>query len=258
MPSMETLLPQESPIAICFFGNDQDTNNQCLLTENHLSLIRKGKIATFPLDDIHHISFTKRKLMLPLLTGGFFAPLSFIAISEKIFNPWGILIWLLLNLLLIYYGWTGYNAFTVNFNGFHRDFPIKTKTANLKAFAVFVNNYLAKKKVKTDEVINPVFHIIEKEKWEVVKDDLEYSPPSIQKEGFIHLCDKNQIQTVLNRYYQNQQNLLLLHINPLKLKYELKYDQVYERQPLYPHLYGPLNLSAVIKAEAVSFQPPLS
>lgn len=255
---METSLPKETPIAICFLEKENDKDNQCLITENFLSLTRKGKISTFHLEDIHQITFSKRKLMLPLITGGIFAPLSVIAISENIFNPWGILIWFMINLLLIYYGWIGYHAFTINFKGFHRDFPIKAKSTNLKAFSAFVNEYLLKKKRRSDEIINPVFYITEREKWEVIKEDIEYSPPSIQKEGFIHLCDKNQVEVVINRYYQDKENLLLLHIDPLKLKHELRYDHVDDNQSLYPHLYGPLNLNAVIKAESISSRNPRS
>lgn len=246
---MESRLASESPLAICFFELENDTNNQCILTENFLSFTRKGKIATFALDDINSLSFSARKLMLPLITGGIFGPLSVIAISKNIFNPWGILIWLMINLLLIYYGWIGYVAITVNLKGFHRDFPIRTKSSNLIAFTAFVNEYIINKKKKLAETIPPIYHILEARVWEKVKESSSYSPDSLSKEGFIHLCDKSQIARVLERYYKNKSNLILLHIDPVKLRNELKYEQVYDNEALYPHLYGPLNLSAIKKAE---------
>lgn len=249
---MENLLPEESPVAICFLGKDNDKKNQCLLSENFLTIIRKGRISSFHLDEIQQLTFNQRKYMLPLITGGFFAPLSIIAISEKLFNPWGILTWFLLNLLLIYVGWLGFKALTVNFKDFHRDFPIKNDSANLKEFAAFTNQYIARRRIKSTDAVDPVYHIIAAETWQAVKDDLEYAADSFEKAGFIHLCRKNQIAAVINRHYQNQTNLLLLEINPLKLKYELKYEMVYENEALYPHLYGPLNISAVVQATALS------
>lgn len=249
---MESRLPNESPIAICFLERDKDTNNQCILTDNFLSFTRKGKITTFALDDINNLSFSKRKLMLPLITGGVFGPLSVIAISKNIFNPWGILIWLMINLLLIYYGWIGYIAVTVNLKSFHRDFPIRTKSSNLIAFTAFFNEYMTNKKKESAETVNPIYHILEASVWEKVKESSSYSPDSLSTEGLIHLCEKSQIPLVLERYYRNRSNLVLLHIDPIKLRNELKYELVYENETLYPHLYGALNLSAVKKAELLS------
>lgn len=249
---MENQLSQDTQVAICFLGKDNDQSNQCILTENHLSVIRKGKITTFHLDEIQKLNFTQRKYMLPLIIGGIFAPLSVIAISENLFNPWGILIWLMLNLMLVYIGWLGFKALTINFKDFHRDFPIKNYSSNLKEFAAFTNDYIAKRRAKSTDTINPIYHIIDTATWKSVKDDLSYSPASLEKEGFIHFCSKNQISLVVKRYYPNQTNLLLLEINPLKLKHELKYEMVYENEALYPHLYGPLNISAVINVKSLS------
>lgn len=248
---MEHDLPKEPPVAICFLERDNDKKNQCLLSENFLTVIRKGKITTFHLDEIQRLIFTQRKYMLPLIIGGVFAPLSVIAISENLFNPWGILIWLMLNLMLVYIGWLGFKALTVNFKDFHRDFPIRSYSSNLKEFVAFANEYIVKRKISSTDTINPVYHIIDAAVWEIAKEESFYEPDSLKKDGFIHLCRKNQIQSVINRYYPNQTRLLLLEINPLKLKHELKYEMVYENEALYPHLYGPLNTSAVMSTKAL-------
>ncbi len=249
---MEHHLPKEPPVAICFLGNVNDKSNQCLLSENFLTIVRQGKIAAFQLDELQKLTFTQRKYMLPLIIGGVFAPLSVIAISENLFNPWGILIWLMFNLMLVYIGWLGFKALTLNFKDFHRDFPIKSYSSNLREFVAFTNEYIVKRSIRSTDTMEPVYHIIDASRWEAAKEESFFRADSLAKEGFIHLCRKNQIQVVLNRHYPNQSGLLLLEINPLKLTHELKYEMVYENEALYPHLYGPLNIGAVTNVKALT------
>ncbi|WP_232696910.1 DUF952 domain-containing protein [Brevibacillus daliensis] len=70
--------------------------------------------------------------------------------------------------------------------------------------------------------------------------------PSLVEEGFIHCSTIEQVTAVANRLYKGHKELLLLVIDPDKLEAELKYEPAKNGQ-LYPHIYGPLNLNAVIK-----------
>jgi len=78
--------------------------------------------------------------------------------------------------------------------------------------------------------------------------------------GFIHCSKPSQIVGVANTFYRGQQGLVLLVIDPLKLQAELKWEPPAEPEPtharegeLFPHIYGPLNLDAVI--EILPFEP---
>jgi uncharacterized protein (DUF952 family) len=58
-----------------------------------------------------------------------------------------------------------------------------------------------------------------------------------------------------NVFFKGQQNLVLLCLDETKLKSECKYESPTAEvshspnvDKLFPHIYGPINLSAVIKA----------
>lgn len=87
-----------------------------------------------------------------------------------------------------------------------------------------------------------------------------YHADSLSTEGFIHCSKPSQIVDVANSFYRGQQGLVLLVIDPTKLEPELKWEPPAEPEPtharagdLFPHLYGPLNLDAVVKV--LPFEP---
>lgn len=92
-----------------------------------------------------------------------------------------------------------------------------------------------------------IYHITDKEQWQHAIKLGYYEAPSLQSEGFIHLSKKDQVQDVLERYYKKQQNLLLLHIDESKLKAPLKYEIAPSINAEFPHLFGRLNIEAVIE-----------
>lgn len=73
---------------------------------------------------------------------------------------------------------------------------------------------------------------------------------SITTEGFIHACPKNQLNRVANKFYKNTHKPLLLTVEKEKISSTVKYEPA--KGGLYPHIYGPLNINAVIKAEPIS------
>jgi uncharacterized protein (DUF952 family) len=96
-----------------------------------------------------------------------------------------------------------------------------------------------------------IVHICERDAWEVAQTAGEYRPASVGVEGFIHASKPNQVLGVANRFYQGRQDLLLLWIDLQRLGPELRYEPA--DGDLFPHIYGALNLDAVI---AVSSFPP--
>ena len=90
-----------------------------------------------------------------------------------------------------------------------------------------------------------VYHIIKKEYWKKFENSDRYFPAEYQKEGFIHFSSKNQIAGVLSRYFTVEDELILLTINEDLLSAELKFEKASNGE-LFPHLYGHLNLNAVI------------
>ncbi|WAJ72294.1 DUF952 domain-containing protein [Catenovulum adriaticum] len=73
---------------------------------------------------------------------------------------------------------------------------------------------------------------------------------SIKTEGFIHASPKNQLNRVANKFYKNTHKPLLLTVEKEKILSTVKYEPA--KGGLYPHIYGPLNINAVVKALPIS------
>lgn len=91
-----------------------------------------------------------------------------------------------------------------------------------------------------------IYHITTKKDWEAAKRKRFYSAPSLETEGFIHTSEAQQVAGVLQRYYQGKTDLIKLVINTEKLTSELKYELAPSVNEDFPHIYGPINLDAVI------------
>jgi uncharacterized protein (DUF952 family) len=108
--------------------------------------------------------------------------------------------------------------------------------------------------VKLINLMTKLFHITEASHWQAAQLEGRYVAQSLQTVGFIHLSEQDQVQWVGHRFYQGQTGLVLLEIDSTQLKAELRYDEV-PGDGTFPHLYGPLNLDAVV--EVFSFTPGL-
>jgi uncharacterized protein (DUF952 family) len=94
-----------------------------------------------------------------------------------------------------------------------------------------------------------IYHVVTELNWQKAVQKGFYEAPSLALEGFIHTSKAEQVKGVLERYYQGQNNLLLLHIDETKLTAPLKYELAPSINEEFPHIYGPLNLDAVTKTE---------
>ncbi len=97
-----------------------------------------------------------------------------------------------------------------------------------------------------------ILHIVSRAEWEAaVQSGAAYEAPSLADEGFIHCSTAAQVLGPANEFYRGQDELVLLVIDPDKLTAELVYEDCYEKGEKFPHIYGPLNLEAVV--EVVDF-----
>lgn len=92
-----------------------------------------------------------------------------------------------------------------------------------------------------------IYHITTKEDWEAAKKKGFYTAPSLATEGFIHTSEAEQVKGVLQRYYQGKTNLIKLVIDTRKLASDLKYELAPSVNENFPHIYGPINLDAVLE-----------
>jgi uncharacterized protein (DUF952 family) len=96
-----------------------------------------------------------------------------------------------------------------------------------------------------------IYHITTKSEWEAAQKNGRYEAPSLQTEGFIHCSKAEQVPGVLDRYYAGIKNLIKLTIDPSKLTSGLKYEMAPSVNEAFPHVFGPINLEAVVKVEAL-------
>jgi uncharacterized protein (DUF952 family) len=94
---------------------------------------------------------------------------------------------------------------------------------------------------------NAFFHITKRSAWSEALKSGVYSAESLNSEGFIHCSKKDQILRVANKFYTNQNGLVVLAIEPSRLKPEVRWEPGADKtDELFPHIYGPLNLEAVV------------
>ena len=96
-----------------------------------------------------------------------------------------------------------------------------------------------------------IYHVISELDWQKAVKEGSYSADSLAIEGFIHSSKEEQVKGVLERYYQNKTNLLLLHIEESKLTSPLKFETALSVNEEFPHIYGKLNLDAVINVSKI-------
>ena|SRR5687768_2249274 len=93
-----------------------------------------------------------------------------------------------------------------------------------------------------------IYHIVLPEIWEQVKGKTFYEAESLAGEGFIHCSYADQVDGVLERYYSDANEVVVLSLDANRLTSPLVSEPSTNNEP-YPHVYGPINLDAVVKAE---------
>lgn len=96
-----------------------------------------------------------------------------------------------------------------------------------------------------------IYHITTSPEWDTARKKGSYEAVSLKEEGFIHCSQQEQIPEVLVRYFSGQTGLVKLHIDTKKLKSQLIYEWSPTLAQTFPHIYGPINTDAVIKAEEI-------
>lgn len=89
--------------------------------------------------------------------------------------------------------------------------------------------------------------------WEQALTAGEYTQSTVKKAlaevGFIHCSFPDQTVDIANRHFRDEDNLVLLLIDESKVKVPVKHeDALSGRTGTFPHIYGPLNTSAVYAA----------
>jgi uncharacterized protein (DUF952 family) len=109
-----------------------------------------------------------------------------------------------------------------------------------------------------------IYHILPRAVWDAARaddsHDAAYRGDTLDAEGFIHFSTRQQVLFVANARFKGHPGLVLLEVETEKLIAPLKYEAPYEGvpddfpvDPHFPHLYGALNLDAVVRVHP--FEP---
>lgn len=99
-----------------------------------------------------------------------------------------------------------------------------------------------------------ILHITDRVSWQQAEQLGVYQADSLRSEGFIHCSTPAQVVQTANRYFRGQSGLVLLCIDSDRAQAEIRYEGVAGGEQ-FPHLYGPLNLDAVL--QVLDFEPGL-
>jgi uncharacterized protein (DUF952 family) len=92
--------------------------------------------------------------------------------------------------------------------------------------------------------------------WEASTKTGFYKPASLNSDGFIHCSTFEQTMETANNYFAGQKDLVLLCIDTNTTEAAVKYEApagVSDKRTdaLFPHIYGSLNVSAVVRVAAL-------
>lgn len=96
-----------------------------------------------------------------------------------------------------------------------------------------------------------IYHITSQMQWEAARLKGYYESSSLYTEGFIHCSEEQQVDGVLKRYFAGQTDLLKIVIETDLLQSMLKYELASSIDEIFPHIYGTINLDAVVRVEPI-------
>ena len=75
-----------------------------------------------------------------------------------------------------------------------------------------------------------------------------------RRDGFIHFSNATQVVGTAAKHFAGQGDLLLVHVDAAKLGDRLKWEPS-RGGALFPHLYGDLDLAAVVRVDPLPLGP---
>lgn len=101
-------------------------------------------------------------------------------------------------------------------------------------------------------------HVTTGDDWLAAQERGAVSPPSLGTEGFVHCSTAEQVDGVIERFYADVADLLVLTVDPALLDAELRWEAPAhpdgspvssdEAVVRFPHVYGPIPVAAVVEA----------
>ncbi|MBI3232820.1 MAG: DUF952 domain-containing protein [Bacteroidetes bacterium] len=95
--------------------------------------------------------------------------------------------------------------------------------------------------------MNYIYHIVKPTWWGTFKNKDLYVSETLDQEGFIHCSTETQLLPTCNRHFKGIDELVILKLDISKLTSKLIFELAPNVGEEFPHIYGPINLDAVIE-----------
>jgi uncharacterized protein (DUF952 family)/GNAT superfamily N-acetyltransferase len=99
----------------------------------------------------------------------------------------------------------------------------------------------------------PIFHIARAADWNAGRGS--YRVDTLATQGFIHCSEAHQVMEVAERLFGGASDLLLLAIDPGRVRAEIRRENLEGGAELFPHVYGALDRDAVVAVERLRRGP---
>jgi uncharacterized protein (DUF952 family) len=95
------------------------------------------------------------------------------------------------------------------------------------------------------DALTPIFHITSRAEADEARRTGTYVAAAFQRDGFIHCSYARQLTRVADARFHGRSDLVLLEIDRARVGCEVVDENLEGGSELFPHVYGPLPMSAV-------------
>ena len=115
---------------------------------------------------------------------------------------------------------------------------------------------MAQDRPRTAAALMPrIFHITTRAAWDEARAAGRYTADSLHSEGFIHCSQADQVTWVANTRFRGRTDLVLLHVDEAAVGAEVRRENLEGGTTLFPHIYGPLPVRAVMQVTPMTPSP---
>ena len=97
--------------------------------------------------------------------------------------------------------------------------------------------------------MQPIYHLTTRSLWDAARVSGSYRQSTLGRTldevGFVHCCQESQLPALAARF-AGAADLVALVIDPARLRADVRYENFEGGNELFPHVYGPIPVAAVI------------
>lgn len=103
--------------------------------------------------------------------------------------------------------------------------------------------------------MDPIYKLLHGDEWAAFQTRKIFSGAPVDlKDGYIHFSTAAQLKETAAKHFAGVDGLVLAEVDPLRLGGALKWEPSRGGQ-LFPHLYSPMTLKAVVKTWTLALGP---